>query len=38
MGRDKHLWLEVEGEERFLYSKKPPHGGKISWDKEETSK
>ena len=24
----------AEGEARFLHSEKPPHSGKISWDRE----
>ena len=37
MGSDKQLWWGVEGEERFLHSKKPSHDKEISWNKEETS-
>ena len=32
--RNQHLWWEAEGEERFLHSEKPPHGGEMSWDRK----
>lgn len=37
VGKDMHTWEGAEGEERFPYLGRSPHGREISWDRKGAS-